>query len=180
MKPFYFSLAKRNVVPIIIGVTCYLLLATCSGCGYAPLSPTAAVKTLSVPIFENKTFWRGYEFELTNLVQNEILTRRPEYQIVSNPTQSDLVLIGEITNISKPVLVEGVQDRTIQSQIAFTLKITIKDRRTGKTIHEEQRTEPGEFVGQRAENEDSARRQASEKLARWVTVVLENIINPTE
>lgn len=194
MKPFYSSLftfshrwtalvvsrgggRQRSNFPGLL-LAGYFLLSTFCGCGYAPLNPTGEVKTLAVPIFENKTFWRGYEFELTNLVQNEILTRRLEYQLISDPTKSDLVLAGEITDISKPVLVEGVQDRTIQSQMTLTLKIAIKDQRTGKIIHEAQRTESGEFVGQRAENEDSARRKASEKLARWVTVVLENIMTP--
>ncbi|MBI4835470.1 MAG: LptE family protein [Planctomycetes bacterium] len=145
-----------------------------AGCGYTPVYYSKGVKNIAVPIFDNQTLWRGYEFELTNLVQNEIISKMPNYRIVSKNNDADIVIYGTITSLSKPVVTEGELDRTIQSQLAMTVNIVVRNRRDSKVLFQGNRTETEPFTGQRSENEDSAKRAVYEKLARWVTNVLGN------
>lgn len=166
----HYKRVKMRSSIALIAILCGIIITI--GCGYVPSSSTE-IKTIAIPVFGNRTLWRGYEFELTNLVQNEILVRLPDYRLVSDPTKADRVLMGEIVNMSKPVLVEGELGRTIQSQVSITLRVLIKDQHTGKIIYDGEHSEVGELVGQRFENEESARRKVYEKSARWISTLLE-------
>jgi hypothetical protein len=171
-------IADNQVIMInfakIISMVLVVSFTLAAGCGYTPVYYSRDVKNIAVPIFDNQTLWRGYEFELTNLVQNEIIAKMPNYRIVSKNNDADIVIDGTIKRLSKPVMTEGDLDRTIQSQLVMTINIVVKNRRDSKVLFQGDRTETGEFVGQRFENEDSAKRKVYEKLARWVTNVLGN------
>lgn len=169
---------------IKVKATCRLLVLliflSLIGCGYKPVYYSGDIKKIAVPIFDNQTNWRGYEFELTNKIHSEIHARLPGYRLVSKPKDADIVLEGSITSISKPVLVEGELDRTIQSQVVFGLAISIKNQRTGKTIYQGTHSESAEFIGQRYESEDTSRAELYEKISRWVTDILDNQLSKKE
>lgn len=153
-------------------VMLYVLGAMLAGCGYKSSEYIKSATSIAVPIFENTTLWRGVEFDLTEIVRNEIVVRTPLY-LAKESTTADLVLTGEIVDYVRPVLVEDRQDRVLQSQVSLTLKVLIKDQRGDKTIYEGSQTEMAEFIGVRDETEIQARYEIYEKLARWVVALLE-------
>src|SRR5215471_8417063 len=58
------------------------------------------IKTVYVPIFENKTFRRGLEFDLTRAVIREIESKTP-FKVVSAGCPADTELTGTIINLAK-------------------------------------------------------------------------------
>ncbi|MEZ6193338.1 MAG: LptE family protein [Phycisphaerales bacterium] len=73
------------------------------GCGYSSkeLFPTE-VHTVAVPIFENRTFYRGVEFELAEAVVKQVESRTP-YKVVA-PGTAQTILEGTITEIEQTQL----------------------------------------------------------------------------
>lgn len=143
------------------------------GCGYrAGAVYNAKYKTLAIPMFENKTRWRGQEFELTQTVSDTILARTP-YRLA--PADSaDLLLRGEISEFKTPMAVENSLDIPIQSVLQFKCKITLTDRLSGKVIYTNERNETAPITPARGESAESARRRVFEHTARWVVTCLEN------
>lgn len=83
-------------------VTLCLLLALgwLSGCGYSTreLFPEQ-YRTVAVPIFENRTFYRDVEFELSEALIKAIELRTP-YKVVS-PAQADTLLEGVVVSVTQ-------------------------------------------------------------------------------
>src|SRR4051794_24044087 len=83
-----------------------LLAFVASGCGYSQVGgePSSGyqwrslyredVRTVAVPIFTNKTFRRGVEFQLTKAVVNQLEAKSP-YKVVAKD-RADTILEGEI------------------------------------------------------------------------------------
>jgi len=143
-----------------------------AGCGYTtqPLRREDA-RTVALPIFKNNTMRRQHEFFLTDAVARMIQSRT-RYTL-TDKENADLVIEGEIADYNTPGLVEGKLDQLVESQVSIRLVITVRDRKTGEIRYQGQRTEVAPFSGQRGENEDSARFEAYERLARWVVTTLE-------
>jgi hypothetical protein len=144
-----------------------------SGCGYStnPLE-YEGVETIAVPVFENKTLWRGHEFVLTQVVCQQI-RQFTGYRLVDRPQEADLVLEGEIVDYRLPVSVEDRDDRAVESQVAMTLRLRVRNNRVGKQLFCRQRTVVAEFSGLRGESELTARNECISKLARWVVSCLQ-------
>ncbi|MDQ7778308.1 MAG: LptE family protein [Planctomycetota bacterium] len=148
-----------------------LLLAHALGCGYTAASYRESdSRTIAVPIFENKTLWRGREFELTNAVAKNILTRTP-FRIAPRDS-ADLVIEGEILDYETPGLLDDRVDRVLQSQISMRVKVKLTNR-SGATITEKEKWFGAEFTTLRDESEATARAEIVEEAARWVVTCLE-------
>src|SRR5690348_3492496 len=84
-----------------------LLLPACEAGGHfnvlgyssKPLYDTD-IHTIRVPIFQNKTFRRGLEFDLTQAVVRAIEAKTP-YKVVSCDCDADTELTGTIINVTK-------------------------------------------------------------------------------
>jgi hypothetical protein len=142
------------------------------GCGYsAPsyLGPGGA--TIAVPTFENKTLWRGREFELTHAVTKNIL-ERTSYRIASKES-ADLILEGEILEYRTPGLLDDRVDRVLQSQLAMQVNVRLVNK-AGEVLTEKNAWFAAEFSSRRGESEATARAEAMEKAARWVVTCLES------
>ncbi|MEK7449027.1 MAG: LptE family protein [Planctomycetota bacterium] len=158
---------------IFISLLCLILSEIIAGCGYTPHFTMNNRQTIAVSIFDNRTLRRGHEFELTNVLERELKTRTP-LTLVTYSSQPDLLLIGEITDYTKPALVEDKTDRVIQSQVSITIKVTLKNLKNNRVIFEKIKQESAELIGARAENEITARTEVYEKLSRWTVSLLEN------
>jgi hypothetical protein len=125
-------------------VTSCLLFA--GGCGYTMegSAPTGSyqwkslyrgdVHTVAVPIFTNKTFYRGVEFGLTKAIINQIEGQSP-YKVVSKE-EADTILIGSIENVHVRTLSLDAMGRVIPQEQLLVLNVnfTWKDLRTGKIL----------------------------------------------
>jgi Lipopolysaccharide-assembly len=130
---------SRNVwlVPMLI------LCAAANGCtsdghieilGYTTRPPfDTSIRTVYVPIFGNKTFLRGIEFEMTKAVIREIEWKSP-YKVVDNREAADTELIGTVAARRKGVLNVNPLGEVRESELGLVVEVTWKDLRSGKTL----------------------------------------------
>jgi hypothetical protein len=91
------------------------------------------IRTVAVPIFRNKSFTRGVEFQLTKAVINYMESSTP-YKVVSRD-KADTILEGEITQVRSDTI--SVDSRTTLPQeqaIRVSVNFVWKDLRTGKIL----------------------------------------------
>jgi len=116
---------------LLTGVGMLALLAT--GCGYMVGNGfTPDIKTVSVPIFENDTYRRGLEYQLTEAVQKEIQNRTP-YRLAQG-ADADTRLTGRIVQVRKDVLGENNNDDPRQLQFSIMVRVTWENLRTGEVL----------------------------------------------
>lgn len=116
------------------GVTLLPVLALLmAGCGYTVgngFSPE--IQTVAVPVFENDTFRRGLEFQLTEAVQKQIQNRTP-YRLARGDN-ADTRLTGRIVQVRKDVLGENNNDDPRQLQFSVFVRVTWENLRTGEIL----------------------------------------------
>lgn len=125
--------AWELVVRGLSHAVCLGSLLLCSGCGYTignGFNPD--VKTVSVPIFENDTFRRGIEVQLTEAVQKEIQTRTP-YRLAKG-LDADTRLTGRIVQTRKDVLGENKFDDPRELQFSLMIVTKWENLRTGEVL----------------------------------------------
>ena len=105
-----------------------------AGCGYSSGSlVNPEYKTVAVPIFENATRYREFEFELTRAVVNQI-EKKTHLKVVNNRNAADTILIGELVDFDPIVTVETTGDVVSQYRVVVVLNVKWRDRRTGKLL----------------------------------------------
>ena len=87
---------------------------------------------MAVPIFQNDTFYRGYEFGLTRVLVEEI-ERKTHLKVVERD-RADTLLTGRITDVYERVLVEDRDDQTMEKQITIVINFRWEDLRSGEVI----------------------------------------------
>jgi Lipopolysaccharide-assembly len=130
----------------------------CAGCGYTlsndPNTATSDyhnptlyrkdVKTVAVPIFTNKTYYRGVEFGLTKAIINQLETHSP-YKVVSRD-EADTLLEGEIISVHVQTSSNNVNTGLPQEQLYIIgVDFRWKDLRSGKMLvdrHDFEQTAP--------------------------------------
>lgn len=118
-----------------LGVLAALSLALVS-CGYShkELFPTE-YQSVSLPIFENRTFFRGIENDLTEALVKEIELRTP-YKVVSAGS-AGTALEGTVTRVDQDMLSRRRRGGVPQElEITIAVDFTWKDLRTGQVIRE--------------------------------------------
>jgi hypothetical protein len=138
------------------------------------------VRTIEVPIFQNDSFRRNIEFQLTEAVQREIQTRTP-YRLAKGPG-ADTRLTGRIVDIRKDVLGETQFDDPRELQLSLFVHVTWEDLRTGQLLaSQEVPIQPqaiplvgqAEFAPEVGQSLATATQDATERLARQIVNMLE-------
>ena len=123
------------------------------------------VRTVAVPIFTNRDFYRGIEFALTEAVVKQMEAHTP-YRVAPQE-KADTILEAEITNIDVPTLTRDVRTNLPQEQLyTMTINIRWKDLRTGRLLAERrnfQQTAP--YYSTLGESPFYGSQQAVEKMA---------------
>lgn len=175
MKPSLSHLV-RTVVFALIGATGAMAL---SGCGYNQAGDATTddggyrwkslyrqdVQTVAVPIFTNKSFRQGVEFNLSKAVVNQLEAHTP-YKVVSRD-RADTILEGEITSIDVNTLSDDYNLDIPQEQM-MTLRINFiwKDLRSGRILVERKAFEQtAAFYPTLGEGQFVGNQQAVERLA---------------
>lgn len=150
--------------------TASLLLAAC---GYTSRSQLRQnVNTIYVPIFDNLTYRRGLEFDLTNALKNEILFRT-RLKIVDKD-HADSILYGSITDVKKLILLEDPRANPAEVAMVIVIDFSWVDLRTGRTIVDKKNiTQQAEFIVKRKEDEGTAEREAFVDLAEKIIALME-------
>jgi hypothetical protein len=110
-----------------------LLSSLCSGCGYTVGNGFGPeIRTVSVPIFENKTYRRNIEYQLTEAVQKEIELRTPF--VLAKGDQADTKLLGVINGITKNPLGETKFDDPRELQLTLMVHVRWENLRNGQLL----------------------------------------------
>jgi len=88
-------------------------------------------KTIRVSIFQNLTFYRGAEFDLTKAIVTEI-ERRTHMKVVNG--DADLELTGKIMSFNKSVTLESPVNEQRNVDMVLVVEVVLKDLRTGKIL----------------------------------------------
>jgi hypothetical protein len=111
------------------------------GCGGAngysddPMFPDK-IAGVYVEMFENETFWRGIEYDVTDALGKRIEVDTP-YKIISNRNQADSVLSGQLVSVGQSLLsIERQTGRALEKEVELTANVSWKDLETGEFLIE--------------------------------------------
>jgi hypothetical protein len=122
---------------------CFLILITiagilcCGGCmkGYSQnwLHPED-VNTVYLEMFDNRSFWRGVEYKLTDALGKRIESQSP-YKIVSDRDKADTIIGGQLQSVGQSVLaMEREKGRALEKEVILRAVVQWKDLRTGEIL----------------------------------------------
>lgn len=94
------------------------------------------VRTVAVPIFTNKSFTRGIEFQLTKAVINYMESSTP-YKVVARD-RADTILEGEIVAVrTDPISLNARSALPQEQAVRVTVNFIWKDLRTGRILKQQ-------------------------------------------
>ncbi len=146
-----------------------------AGCGYSSKSLyRSSVKTISVPIFQNKTFNREWEFKLTEAICKNIEYRTP-YKIAYGE-RADTELTGELVMVAQDTLTRRYGlNLPRETQVTVAVNFQWKDLRSGRIlVRREQFNRSATDIPQIGERTDDATQLAIERLAAAIVEQLQN------
>ncbi len=115
-------------------------LGGCSGiAGYSnePLFPRD-VESVCLKMFDNQSFRRGVEYELSDALAKRIETETP-YKIISNEDLADTVISGQITSIDELALsVDRDIGSVLEKEVELQAVVTWKNLKTGELLLDQQ------------------------------------------
>lgn len=121
---------------VLFGI-CLLGCGSMSGYSNQPLF-RQEVGSIYIEMFDNQSFWRGVEYELTDALSKRIETHTP-YKIISHRDKADTVISGQLTSISKSVLVtERQTGRPLENEIFLHAVVNWKNLKTGELLIDNQ------------------------------------------
>lgn len=125
---------KTYIITIIVSAS----LMTLTGCrGYTdrPLY-SKSIKSVYVKMFDNDTFRRDVEYDLTNSLAKQIESETP-YKIVSDRNEADTIISGKITSLTDAsVTVDIWSGRSLEDQAQMAAVFSWKNLKTGDYIVE--------------------------------------------
>lgn len=111
-----------------------LMLPGLPGCGYqhAETFPEG-YGTIAVPIFENRTFYKGVEYDLAEALSKQVTDRTP-YRL-ADPGAADTMLQGTIREV-EPIRVARTTSGSLpeQMEVRVVVDFAWKDLRSGDDI----------------------------------------------
>ena len=91
------------------------------------------IHTVRVPIFENRTFIRGVEFDLTQAVIREIEQKTP-YKVVGPYSNADTELTGTVKIFTKALLDVNQLNEVREAETTLSVEVVWRDLRTGEYL----------------------------------------------
>lgn len=164
--------------PLWLALALLLVATLVTGCrtqgvsgvmGYTSASMYPAdVRTVAVPIFDNRTFETGLERQITDAVIKEIHARTP-YQVVTE-AEADTLLVGAVMTVRKTELSNQQGSGLAQELLrTVTISFTWKDLRSGRILAQRLDFEASDvYIASRPinEREEIAEWAVAEELAR--------------
>jgi len=132
------SMREIRIRPAVAAIAAAVLLgALAATCGYrlrgTGTSLPPGIKTISVPVFKNRTTRFELDVKLTRAVVNELVARG-KVEISADPATADAVLEGEITGFrASPIGFSGA-NQADRYNVTVTAKVALKDRRSAATL----------------------------------------------
>ncbi len=152
-----------------------LALVLLGGCGVYRwgYEPEDGIATVAVPIFENKTLRRGYEYALTRYVRQDVLDKTP-MQLARDGSGAATVK-GTIVSVTQGVVIPNLvdQDPPTESTLSITISVVVAKPGGELVSGPTTLTETENWVPTFAQTVDSASDRILRKLAERVVDMLE-------
>ena len=92
------------------------------------------VGSVYVEMFDNRSFWRGVEYELTDALAKRIEAETP-YKIVSSRDRADTVISGQIVSVGESWLsTERETGRPLEKEVELQATVNWKNLKTGELL----------------------------------------------
>ena len=128
----------RSPFALVVLCSCVLSLSFCGCAGLAGYSNESLfpkdVETVRLEMFDNETFRRGVEYELSDALAKRIEVDTP-YKIVTDAGRADTVIGGQIMGIQELALsVDRELGTVIESEVQLRAVVHWKNIRTGELM----------------------------------------------
>ena len=138
LKDNHFS-AGRGI--FILVCSCILVHCTLVFCGCAELNGYSNqslfpedIETVYLEMFDNQTFRRGAEYELSDALSKRIEVETP-YKIVSSRDRADTIMSGQIVSIGESALsIDRETGMIIEKEVALAALVNWKNLKTGDLL----------------------------------------------
>jgi len=169
----------RGAAPMLAAIAVWGI-ATLSGCsglgGYSNdmLFPSD-VKSICLDMFDNRSFRRGIEYELTDALAKRIESQTP-YKIVSSKDRADSVISGQILSVGESTLtMEREVARPLEKEVVLIAAVNWKNLNTGDLmINNETVTAAASYSEFQNQDFTYASVLAANKLAQRIVEMMEN------
>ncbi len=121
--------ARRKACKLLLIAGCFVL----TGCGYSTSTLLRRdIRTVYVPVFDNHTWHRGLEVELTRAVVEEVkLHTRLGF---ASRQEADSILEGELIAFEEDVITKTPQDDILLTRLRATVRFRWVDNLTRREI----------------------------------------------
>jgi hypothetical protein len=129
--PVIFVLLYTGIfMPCILGLCGCVELAGYSNQSLYPQD----IETVYLEMFDNQTFRRGAEYELSDALSKRIEVQTP-YKIVSNRDRADTIISGQIVSIGELALsTERETGLVLEKEVELTALVNWKNLKTGELL----------------------------------------------
>jgi len=154
-------------------------LVALAACGYTfdrdrgeARLPTGTLPKVAVLPFDNVTFRRGLEIELTRLLSDEVRARSP--RAPASPSDADWLVDGTIVRADERIHSQDRDDNVRESSIWIDVEVTLEDRAAEKVIRTYTFTERTPYsaragrVSTLQQAETEALRIIAERIVYWL------------
>jgi len=157
----------------VINIILLILASFMASCGYTSRSLIDQnVQSVYVPIFDNDTFRRDLEYDLTKAIKEEILFGT-QLKIVDEK-HADTILTGILKDVQENVLIENPDAVTIESRVNVFVQFSWLDQRTGRILIDKQNVAASaEFIATRNEDIRTGEIEAFVNTARKIINLME-------
>ena len=108
-------------------------IAAFAGCGYSTQALIRDdIRTVHIPVFNNRTWFRGLEVELTNAVLDEV--KLHTRLIIASRQNADSTLEGELLEVKSEALTKTEQDMVVLRGVTVEVRFRWVDNLTGRQI----------------------------------------------
>lgn len=156
---------------LVMATACVAIASLPPGCAYQ-FGPAAGVdgaweletRSMAVPIFDNKSYRHGLEFELTRYFVEELQLRAP-VSIVAEEEEAEAVARGVIFQVRDRVRQEDPNDQVVVSQVELTVDLVL-EYRDGRRVGPLRHVEVAEYSRIRNEDRQTATSEVLRDMAR--------------
>lgn len=141
-----------------------LCAATLPSCYTTGLRFPNQVRRVAVPVFDNQTFVRGVELDMTDRIR-ALLLERSDVELVKNESQADASIRGRILRVDFPVLVGGNKQRVLEGSTVIQVAAELVDVKSGRVLARVRGDDRAEFTTTLSENRSTATAELVDELA---------------
>jgi hypothetical protein len=130
---------KSSVFCLLSSVLCLLSCGCIDITGYSnkPLFPEQ-LSSVCLEMFDNQSFRRGVEYELSDALAKRIEAETP-YKIISSPDRADSIINGQIVSIDESVLsMEREIGKALEKEVQLKAVVSWKNLKTGDLLIDNQ------------------------------------------